>query len=149
MMARTLVALAALTALGACFGRTAANPEGNSSQDSYQYGGCPKYAGDCPGEGTLACALKTIVTKYNACSKHEDCVAAAFEAKCSGAGACPPFYVNRQLKGGFEAEAQQEIDKYCATATCKGGAPCGIIQMEPYCANAHCTWIRTFSGGPY
>jgi len=147
-MVRTFLALVTFAAVTACSGRRATNPaEPPSSQETYQYGNCAKYAGDCPGEGTLACALKTIVAKYNACTKHDDCVAAAFEAKCSGAGACPPFYVNRQLKAGFEAEAQREIDKYCATARCRAGGPCGIIEMQPYCADAHCSWIRVF-GGP-
>ena len=148
-MARILSPLLLPLLIFACSGpKGATQPYVPSSQETYEYGTCPKDRDDCPRERTLACALGAVASKYNPCSKHEDCVAAAFEAKCSGAGACPPFYVNRQLQGGFEAEAQQEIDKYCATATCKGGAPCGIIQMEPYCANAHCTWIRTFSGGP-
>ena len=63
-----------LGALGACSCRrmgiqdSSATP---SSQETYEYGNCPKYDGDCPREGTLACALKTIVDKYNSCSKHE------------------------------------------------------------------------------
>lgn len=67
---------------------------------------------------TLACALRTIAGKYNACAKHEDCLAAALEAKCSGAGFCPPYFVNRQLKAVFEAEAQHEIDRYCERGPC-------------------------------
>jgi hypothetical protein len=141
-MVRTFLALTALAAFTACSGRAANAPP--SSQETYQYDDCPKYAGDCPGEGTLACALKTIVAKYNACSKTDDCVAATFDAKCSGAGACPPFYVNRQLQAGFVAEAQPEINKYCATARCRAGGPCRIIEMQPYCADGHCTWIRVF-----
>ena len=136
----------------ACLGsKNATQPttSGPSSQETYEYDNCPHYRGDCPGEGTLACALKTIVTKYNTCNKHEDCVATNFNAKCSGAGGCPPFYVNRQMKADFEAEAQREIDRYCENPTCKAGAPCGIIEFEAYCASSRCTWIRVFSGGPH
>lgn len=137
-----------LGALAACSGRRIGNQDssaGPSSQEIYEYANCPKYAGDCPREGTLACALKTIVDKYNSCSKHVDCVAAVFQAKCSGAGVCPPIYVNRQLKASFEPEAQREIDRYCRTATCHASGPCGVIgTMEAYCASSRCTWIRVF-----
>src|SRR5258708_33232286 len=126
-MVRTVLGLVTLAAVTACSGRRATNPaEPPSSQETYQYGDCARHAGDCPGEGTLACALKTIVAKYNACTKHDDCAAAAFEAKRSGAGAGPPSYVNRQLKTSFEAEAQREIDKYCATASSPPARPLPI-----------------------
>jgi hypothetical protein len=95
---------------------------------------------------TLACALRTIAGKYNACAKHEDCLAAAMETKCSGAGFCPPYFVNRQFKVAFEAEAQREVDRYCERATCSASGFCSVIgTMEPYCAGGHCTWIRTLS----
>lgn len=94
--------------------------------------------------GTLACALRTIAGKYNACAKHEDCLAAALEAKCSGAGFCPPYFVNRQFKAAFEAEAQREVGRYCAQGSCSASGFCGVIgTMEPYCAGVHCTWIKT------
>jgi hypothetical protein len=93
---------------------------------------------------TLACALRTIAGKYNACVKHEDCLAAALEAKCSGAGFCPPYFVNRKLKAVFEAEAQHEIDRYCERGPCSPSGFCGVIgTMEAYCAARHCTWIKT------
>ncbi len=152
-MARTLLTLWILGPLVACSGRRIGNQDssaGPSSQETYEYANCPNYTGDCPREGTLACALKAIIAKYNSCSMHEDCVAAVFKAKCSGAGACPPFYVNRQLKAGFEAEAQREIDRYCETARCRAGGPCGVIgTMEAYCADSRCTLIRVFAeAGP-
>jgi hypothetical protein len=94
--------------------------------------------------GTLACALRTIVAKYNACSKHEDCVTASFNTRCSGAGFCPPYITNQQSKAGFEAEAQGEIDRYCERANCTAWAYtfCALLQVEPYCASKRCTWIR-------
>jgi len=150
-MLRILSPLLLLPLMFACHGSmSATQPTGSgpSSQETYEYGDCPKYRGDCPREGTLACALKTILTKYDACSYHQDCVAAEFNAKCSGAGGCPPFYVNREMKAAFEAAAQREIDRYCENPTCKGGGPCGIIEFQGYCSRSRCTWIRVYSGGP-
>jgi hypothetical protein len=98
--------------------------------------------------GTLACALRAIEAKYNACSKHADCVEAAFDNKCSGAGTCPPYYIHQQFKADFEAEAQREIDRYCQQASCSTSGLCGIVgPLEAYCASGHCTWIRVVGAG--
>jgi hypothetical protein len=97
---------------------------------------------------TFACGLKTIASKYNSCSKHQECVGAAIVGKCSGAGSCPPFYVNQKFKSSFEAEAQREIDRYCDGGTCSASALCGLIEVEPYCAEGHCTWIKVFDTLP-
>jgi len=93
-----------------------------------------------PDDRALACALETIASKFNPCSKHENCVAANLEAKCSDAGSCPPLYVNREMKGGFEAEAQREINRYCENATCKSSDLCWVTKFEARWANSRCTW---------
>ena len=59
-----------------------------------------------------------MLSKYNPCSKHEDCVATSLDAKCSGAGSCPPLYVNREMKAGFgplrELTLHLEIVRSCS-----------------------------------
>ena len=113
-----------------------------SSQETYEYGTCQKARDECPRERTLACALMTIASRYNACGNREDCVAADVDAKCSDSGSCPPLYVNRKMKAEFEAEAQLEIDKYCGNPSCKSSGLCGITSFEAQCADSHCTWKR-------
>jgi len=140
-MARILSPLLLLLLMFACSGpKEATQPHVPSSQETYEYGTCPKSGEDCPREQTLACALKTIASGYSRCSKHEDCVASNVDAKCSDAGSCPPLYVNREMKAAFEAEAQREIDRYCENSTCKSGGPCLITWFGARCANSHCTW---------
>lgn len=149
-MARILSPLLLLPLMFACSGpKGATQPHVLSSQETYEYGTCPKCRDDCPRERTLACALKTIASRHNACSKHEDCVAANVAAKCSDAGSCPPLYVNREMKAAFETEAQREIDRYCENPTCKSSGLCGITKFEAHCANSRCTWIRAFRDGPF
>src|SRR5262249_61222160 len=75
----------------------ATQPRAPSSQETYEYGTCPKARDDCPRERTLACALQIVASRYNACSKREDCVAANVDAKCSDSGSCPPLSVNREM----------------------------------------------------
>jgi len=120
----------------------ATQPRAPSSQETYEYGTCQKARDDCPRERTLACALTTIASRYNACSKREDCVAANVDAKCSDSGRCPPLYVNREMKAAFEVEAQREIDKYCENPSCKSSGLCGITSFEAQCADSRCIWRR-------
>lgn len=116
-----------------------------SSQSVYQYSGCRDENGGCPRLLTLACALRTIASKYNTCAKHEDCVEAALDPKCSGAGTCPPYFVNRESKQSFETDAQREIDRYCRSGDCSYSGLCGSFgPVEAYCAQAHCTFNRLF-----
>lgn len=118
-----------------------------SSQSAYEYAGCRNENGGCPRLLTLACALRTIASKYNNCTKHEDCVQAAFDPKCSGAGTCPPYFVNGQLKQSFEEDAQREINSYCQTGDCTYSGLCGsfgVTPLQPYCASSHCTYIRVW-----
>ena len=153
-MVRMLPPLLLLPLMFACSGPQAATqPHVPSSQETYEYGTCPKGRDDCPRERTLACALRTIASGYNACSKREDCVAANVVPKCSDAGSCPPLYINREMKAAFEAEAQREIDKYCETPSCKSNGLCGITRFEANCADSRCTWrhsstIDPFENGP-
>jgi hypothetical protein len=145
-MARILSPLLLLLLLiFACSGpKGATQPHVPSSQEAYEYGTCSKDRDDCPRERTLACALEAVASKYNTCSKHEDCVAAQLDPKCSLSGSCPPLYVNREMKAGFEAEAQREVDRYCENATCKSSGLCGLTRFEARCANSHCTWQKGF-----
>jgi len=153
-MVRTLPPLLLLPLMFACSGpKAATQPHVPSSQETYEYGTCPKGRDDCPRERTLACAMETIASRYNQCSKREDCVAAHVVPKCSDAGSCPPLYVNREMKAAFEAEAQREIDKYCDTPSCKSSGLCGITRFEANCADSRCTWrhastIDPFENGP-
>ena len=138
-----ILPLLLLPLLFACFGpKGATQPHVPSSQEAYEYGACPKARDDCPRERTLACALETIASRYNACIKHEDCVAATVDAKCSDSGSCPPLYVNHEMKAAFEAEAQREIDRYCESPNCKSSGLCGISKFEAQCADSRCTWKR-------
>ena len=140
-MARILSPLPLLLLIFACSGpKGATQPHVPSSQETYEYGTCPKDRDDCPRERTLACALKAVASRSNACSKHEDCVAARLDPKCSQAGTCPPLYVNREMKGGFEAEAQREVDRYCENPTCKSSELCFVTKFGARCANSRCTW---------
>ena len=140
-MARILSPLLLLPLMFACSGqKDATHPHVVSSQETYEYGSCEKGRDDCPHDRALACALKTIASKFNPCSKREDCVAANLNAKCSDAGSCPPLYVNYEMKGGFEAEAQREIDRYCENATCKTSELCFITKFEARCASSRCIW---------
>jgi hypothetical protein len=140
-MARILSPLLLLPLMVGCSGqKDATQPHVVSSQETYEYGTCEKGRDGCPHDRALACALNTIASKFNPCSKHEDCVAANLDAKCSDAGSCPPLYVNREMKAGFEAEAQREIDRYCENATCKSSEPCWVTKFEARCANSRCTW---------
>ena len=143
-MARILSRLLLLPLTFACSGqKDVTQPHVVSSQETYEYGTCEKGRDECPHDKALACALNTIASKYNPCSKHEDCFAANLDAKCSGAGSCPPLYVNREMKAGFEAEAQREIDSYCENSTCRSSWPCFITKFEARCANSRCIW-RSF-----
>src|SRR5262249_9901605 len=140
-MGRNLSPLLLLLPMFACFGpNSATQPHVPSSQETYEYGTCPKGRDGCPRDRTLGCALETVASGYNACSKHEDCVAANLDGKCSDAGRCPPLYVNREMKAGFEAEAQREINRYCEEPTCKSDGLCFITRFEARCENSHCTW---------
>jgi hypothetical protein len=149
-MDRILPPLFLLPLAFACSGqKDATHPHVLSSQETYEYGTCPKGGDDCPHERALACALQTIVSRYNACSKHEDCLASKLDAKCSNAGSCPPLYVNREMKSAFEAEAQTEVDRYCENATCKSSGLCFITKFEPRCVDLRCTWRQAIRGGPF
>src|SRR5262249_50568067 len=97
----------------------ATQPHVPSSQETYEYAICPKGGDDCPRERTLACALQTIASGYNACSQSKDCVAAHVAAKCSDAGSCPPLYVNREMRAAFEAEAQERSTGIAKTRPAK------------------------------
>ncbi len=151
---RAMFIFATFAFIAGCYGSRGAQAGAEqgppTSQQIYAYPGCSNFDAYCPRMGTLACALRTIESKYNACSKHQDCVMAAFAAKCSGAGSCPPYFINQQSKTLFEAEAQKEIDRYCERATCSasGSGSCGLIEVEPYCASGHCTWIKVFAPTP-
>ncbi len=142
---RRTIALGTVAALVACSGqRSVQTPNTPSSQQAYEYPGCSNSDAECPRLGTLTCALRTIVRKHNACSQHDDCVEASIEPKCSGAGTCPPYFVNRQAKTAFEGEAQGEIERYCQTATCSLPGLCPVPgTVQGYCASGHCTWIKT------
>jgi len=148
LRAITFVALTVVTSCsGSRLSQTASRPP--TSQESYEYPGCGNHNADCPRMWTLACGLRTIASKYNACSKHEECVAAVFDGKCSGAGTCPPFYVNQQFKSAFEAEVQYEIDRYCESGTCSAASLCPeLISVEAYCASRHCTWSTVIRAPP-
>jgi hypothetical protein len=150
-VARTAIVVASLAVLFSCSSPRVAQPgtDGQpSSQQTYEYPGCRNDNAECPRMGALACALRTIASKYNTCSKHAECLEATLGAKCSGAGTCPPYFVNRQSKAAFESEAQHEIDRYCERGTCSASGLCGIIEMEAYCASGHCTWINVFGPVP-
>jgi len=152
-MARILSPPLLLLLLFACSGpKGATQPHVPSSQETYEYGVCPKNRDDGPRERTLACALEAIASRYYACSKHEDCVASKLDPKCSEAGSCPPLFVNREMKAGFEAEAQREVDRYCENSNCKSSGLCLVTKFEARCASSHCTWrtaIDPFENPPH
>ncbi len=114
------------------------------AQSAYEYAGCRNEdGGGCPRLKTLVCALRTIASKYDRCAQHADCVQATVVPKCSGAGNCPPYFVNGKSKVSFEADAQREIDRYCSGGDCSYSDPCGWLGLlEPYCASEHCTYIH-------
>ena len=139
-MALIRFALGAVPLLFACSGPNgAAQHQVLSSQESYEYGTCSKGRDECPHDRALACALQTIASGYNTCTREEDCVAANLHGRCSDAGSCPPLYVNHQMKGAFEVEAQREIDKYCGNAACKNSGLCWVTGFRARCTNSHCT----------
>lgn len=140
-MARILSLLFLPPLMFACSGqKDATQPHVVSSQETYEYSTCKKRRDDCPQDGALACALNAIASKFNPCSRHEDCVAANLDAKCSDAGSCPPLYVSHEMKAGFEADAQREIDRYCENAICKSSQLCWVTKFEARCVNSRCTW---------
>ncbi len=95
-MARIFSPLLLLLLAFACsVQKDATQPHVVSSQETYEYGTCERGRDDCPHDRALACALNTIASKYNPCSKHEDCVAANLGAKCSGPDSCPPAPAHR------------------------------------------------------
>ena len=134
-----------IAALAACSGqRSAQAPKTASSQEAYEYPSCSNQGRECPRNLTLSCALKAIATKYKACSQHDDCVEAAIQPMCSGQGTCPPFFVNRQSKAAFEAEAQGEINRYCESARCSLPGLCPVVgSVHGYCTSKGCTWMSS------
>ena len=140
-MTRGVSPLLLVPCLFACSGPSGASPlQAASSQDTYEYGACSTGHDDCPRDKALACALQTIASRYNACSRHEDCVPADLNARCSDAGSCPPLYVNRASKAAFEAEAQKEIDRYCGAPACRSSGLCFVTRFAARCASSRCTF---------
>lgn len=125
-MPRSSLTFAVAFAMAACTGKPSDHaPTAKDSQATYQYAGCSNEDRGCPPRfQTLICAVRTIASKYDRCSNDEDCAQAALSPKCSGIGACAPYFVAGEFKTRFEGEAQLEIDRYCP----ESGAVCGMTQ---------------------
>src|SRR5262245_18036908 len=87
-LALPAITLVALTVVTSCSGSRSSQIVSRppTSQESYESPGCVNHNADCPRMWTLACGLRTIASKYTACSKHDQCVAADLDGKCSAAG---------------------------------------------------------------
>jgi hypothetical protein len=116
-----------------------------SAQEAYEYPGCANEDYGCPRLKTVFCALQTILSKHNECRVDEDCIEAAIEPKCTGAGECPPYFVSRQLIQVFEAEAQYEVDRYCPNdgPRCGASPSCALTgALLPVCRMGRCSFIE-------
>ena len=113
----------------------------------YSYAGCPEADVYCPGDLTLACALKSIGQTYNVCAGDSDCVLAPLDPMCSGEGVCPPFVVNDAGAASFRGLAQAEINRYCAEAGCSTDVLCAPLAFQAICDAGRCGfWINPDGG---
>jgi len=151
-MRRASLSVCLLVAVSACSCSRSASPEANTqtgdrfrsaTQETYEYPGCADEDYGCPRLKTVFCALETILSKYNECGVDDDCVEAALNPKCTGAGECPPYFVSRRSIQIFETEAQYEIDRYCPAdgPGCGTSPSCALTgALLPVCRMGRCSF---------
>lgn len=136
---------------------TPCGPDGlinDRPKGAYSYPGCASEDYVCPGLKTVYCALELIRQKHDACHTDADCVAATVANQCTGYGVCNPRpAVSKSGRGAFEAEAAQDLAKYCSSnGGCFEMPSCGPGEFEAVCRGGHCAMqpadSQPWDGGP-
>jgi hypothetical protein len=138
---RVFKATALAVLLGGCLFSPRHTEIGEQQPDAgYEYPGCVNADLECPRLYTAVCALQTIRDRHRGCTAASD-----FFYRCTGAGTCPPYLVNVQQSGANRAEAQDEIDRYCAAGTCSASSGnCSWVRSEHVisCESGSCVWMK-------
>jgi hypothetical protein len=110
----------------------------------YQYPGCPDQDYGCPRLITFYCAMDALRLAHATCASDEDCAFATLDLRCTGWDACTPAAVTVTQRASYEAAADAEGARYCASnGGCAESPECALPRsaFRPACRGGLCAAV--------